>query len=138
MRRRLLEPIFCFRLESIGCATSFTGIIDCWRGLRLFDGRDGGVVALLAVGESDGGGDLGAGHVLKELEVLFRRIFVAGGLQSAGERELRGRVERLNGEGLLQHLDGFVELLEFAVADAFEVVGIDIAWVEFDRVSESS
>ena len=45
-------------------------------GFRLFNRRDRRVVTLLSVGQADGRGDLGAGQVLKALEVLlrFRRL----------------------------------------------------------------
>jgi len=65
--------------------------------LRLFNRYDGRIMALLSVSESDGRRDLGAGHVLKKFKVLFGGIFLAGSLQCAGKRKLRGSVERLNG-----------------------------------------
>ncbi len=101
-------------------------------GLRLFDRCDCRVVALLAVGQADGGGDLGAGEVLEELEVLLGFGRVAGALQRARHCELRRSVQRLDGERLLENFDLLVELLQLAVADALEVVGICIARIEFD------
>ncbi len=90
-------------------------------GLGLFDGSDRGVAALLAVGQTDGGRDLGAGEVLEDLEVFLGFGGVAGALQGAGELEFRRGVDGVDLEGLVKGFDGLVELLHFAVAEANEV-----------------
>ena len=60
------------------------------------------VVALLAIGQADRGGDLGAGQVLEEFEVLLGLRRVAGALQRARQHEFGRRMQRLNGERLLE------------------------------------
>ena len=61
------------------------GLLD---GLRLLDGRDRRIVPLLAIGQANGRGDLGAGQVLEDLEVLLGFGRVAGTLQRARHAQI--------------------------------------------------
>jgi len=68
-------------------------------------------VALFAIGQADGGADLGAGEVLEDFEVLGGFISTAGALECARQLKLSRGVVRVDLKGLLEDGYGLVKLL---------------------------